>query len=135
MSCVNESSSTITVSNIFSGSTSSAFSFGVLNFLSPPSAEPSDIISITSISGTANIDTCSVYATGLTPASFSNFSISAAGTMVVNSYIGVRSSFTLLSSISQTDTFLLTFPSGSTLSYTNLQGSAASYVSPPTIVG
>ena len=57
----------VKASNLFSSTMTDEFSFGVINFQSPPTLQPSDLLVITSFDGNDEVDTCSVYVTNLIP--------------------------------------------------------------------
>ena len=111
-----------------------AFSFGVKNFLSPPSNQPSDSITITSFISTYRVDRCTVFPSGLVPSNFTSFSITPTDTMTVNSLVGLRFNVTLTVTINQNDYFTIVFPNGTSFSYNQLYGTSY-YKIPPTISG
>ena len=113
---------------------SSAFSFGVKNFLSPPSNQPSDSITITSFISTFRVDRCTIFPSGLVPSNFSSFSITPTDTMPVNSYVGLRFNVSLAVTINKNDYFSIVFPNGTTFSYNQIYGTSY-YKIPPTISG
>jgi hypothetical protein len=113
---------------------SAAFSFGVKNFLSPPSNQPSDSITITSFISTYRVDRCTVFPSGLVPSNFTSFSITPTDTMTVNSLVGLRFNVTLTVTINQNDYFSIIFANGTSFSFNQLYGSSY-YKIPPTISG
>lgn len=119
---------------MFQTQVAAAFSFGVNNFLSPPSNQPSDAIVITSYSGTSKVDSCTVYPTGLIPNNFYSLTIAPISTMTVNSLVGVRFTAVLAVPINQNDYFEIVFPAGSTYTYNSVYG-ISFYALPPTISG
>ena len=86
MICVNYSSSvvssptcagnnvqySVTVTNILAAPTTASFAFGIRQMSSPPTLQPSDAIIITSYSGIYEVDSCTVFASGLIPNTFTN---------------------------------------------------------------
>lgn len=117
---------------MFSTSTNDRFSLGVNNFLSAPSNQPSDAISITSFVGTSPLDTCVVYPSGLTPNNFNNFTITPLSAMVVNRPVSFRFDLTLSMTININDYFAITFPTEISFRYSNLFGTGF-YLKPPTV--
>jgi hypothetical protein len=109
ISCVGSGGTLITASNMFSTTVSSAFSFGVGGFLSPPSIQPSDSITITTymiISGTSyKVDTCNAYPSGLVASAFNTFTVAPVATMTVNSQVGLRFTANFSAPINQADYF------------------------------
>lgn len=134
ISCVGSSNTLITVSNLFQTTVATNFAFGVNNFLSPPSNQPSDAIVITSFSGTFRVDSCTVYPTGLIPNNFYSLSITPIATMTVNSLVGLRFNASLAVPINQNDYFEIVFPVGTTFTYSKIYG-ISFYSLPPTISG
>jgi len=98
MTCVNYSSSVIssptcvgnnvafsvTASNVLGSATTSSFAFGIRQLVSPPTLQPSDAIIITSYSGLNEVDTCTVYPSGLIANPFISLTITSVETMTVN---------------------------------------------------
>ena len=86
---------------------SSEFSFSVDSFLTPPTNEPVDGIVITSYIDGSKIDTCTTYATGLTPSALSTITILTTGgtDLTVNTEYTIRFNFSLVDTLSQADYF------------------------------
>lgn len=99
MICVNYSSSvasaptcagnnvqySITVSNMLTATTSTSFALGIKQMTSPPTLQPSDAIIITSYTSDGyEVDTCTVYPSGLIPNSFTSVVINSIQTFTVN---------------------------------------------------
>ncbi len=91
----NTVSFTVTASNLLSASTTNSFSFGVKNFISPPTLQPSDSIIITSYIGSYQVDTCTVFPSGLIANPFSAIAVTALSTMTVNTNVGLKFDLTL----------------------------------------
>lgn len=124
----------ITVSNIFSATVSDPFSFAVSSFLSPPSNQPSDAITLTSYEGEYELDSCTVYPSGLSPAVLSNFTIVPLSTMTVNSLTTLRFNIFPTMALSRNDYINITIPTGTSFSYSNIFGTGF-YKTPPTFSG
>jgi hypothetical protein len=110
------------MSGIFSTNVSSTFSIGISNFLSPPSNQPSDAIVLTSYYNGYLLDTCTVYPSGLSPIAFTNFTVSSLSTMRVNTLVSLRFIMYLPMTISRNDYFSITFPTGTSYSFTIVFG-------------
>lgn len=61
------SSALVTLSNIVASALSggSTISFSINNFISPPTNQAADAITVTTYTGTSLIDTCNAYVSGL----------------------------------------------------------------------
>ena len=129
------SNTLITISNIFQTTISSAFAIGVNSFLSPPSNQPADLISITSFENGFEVDTCTVFPSGLTASVFPNFTITSTTTLTVNSLVALRFNFTLTTTIDRNDYFRVVFPTGTTFSFSTPILGTSVYITPPTISG
>ena len=123
------------MSNIFQTTVSTAFAVGVNSFLSPPSNQPSDLITITSFEGSFEVDSCTVYPSNLIPATFSHIAITSSQTMTVNSLVPLLFNVTLAATIDRNDYFRIVFPTGTTFSYSAPILGTAVYTTPPTISG
>ncbi len=102
---------TITASNILTATTTSSFSFGVKSMTSPPTLQPSDSFTITSYIGSYQVDTCTIYATGLIANTLTSVVITPLSTMTVNTNVGLRFDLTLPDFCDQYDDLQITFPS------------------------
>lgn len=80
----------ITVSNVLTASTTSSFAFGIKQFTSPPTLQPSDVITITSYHGNDPVDTCDVRVSSLIPNPFSNLVVTSFESMTVNTDAGLK---------------------------------------------
>lgn len=98
---------------------STEFSFSVSNFLTPPTPEPVDPITISSFDSGSQIDTCTTYVTGLTPNQLGTITILTTGGtgLTVNTPYEIRFNFSLIDTISQLDTFRVTFPTNTIMSF------------------
>lgn len=75
---------------MFANTTSDVFEFGINNFLSPPTPQPSDFIKITSYIGLYQIDTCTTTVTNLQPKSLRTLTFkSTIQPMIVSSLVGL----------------------------------------------
>jgi hypothetical protein len=110
---------TVTASGVFTSANSNAFGIQINNILSPPTTYPKDPITITSDVGGYSIDTCITTVTGLQPNTMS-MTITPTSTMVINRAVPLRFSMNLTDIINSNDSFLITFPTGSRLSVTNV---------------
>lgn len=117
--CIGDSQAAVTAANLFDSTVASSFSFSINNFLSPPTEQPTDAITITSYISGYKIDTCTTYVSGLSPKPITGTSIasSTGAAIVVNRQYLLRFTFTLPDTLAQTDTLTLTLPSGSLLSF------------------
>lgn len=118
LTCAGDSSAvTVTASNLFSSSNSNSFSFAINSFLSPPTNEPADQLTLYSQINGNQIDSCSFYVSDLTPKSLTSISLtsSTGAAMVVNALYTIRFTFTLTDTLSQTDTITVAFPAGTTM--------------------
>lgn len=86
----NTVSYSVTVSNVLTITTSSTFAFGIKLLTSPPTLQPSDIITITSYSGTDSVDTCNARVSGLVPNPFTAIAVSSSESMIVNTDAGLK---------------------------------------------
>ena len=103
-----------------------SFAFGVSNFLSPPTLEPSDQMTITSYDGGFQVDQCSVYVSGLIANPFNSLNINPiGGSMVVNAQVGLQFSMQLSDYVNQVDQFRITFPTGFTVTFVNVTGTGS----------
>lgn len=102
---------TITASNLLTATTSTSFSFGVKSMVSPPTLQPSDSFTITSYIGSYQVDTCTVYATGLIANTLTSVVITPLSTMTVNTNVGLRFDLTLADFCNEYDDLQITFPS------------------------
>ncbi len=108
----------VAASNLFNSQVSTSFSFSINNFLSPPTGQPSDAITITSYVLGSKIDTCTTYVSNLTPKPMTSLSISSSnGTIFVNKQYSLRFTITVSDTISQTDTMTINFPTGTQLTF------------------
>jgi hypothetical protein len=100
-------------------SSSGNYSFSINNFISPPTNQPADAISVTTYTGTSAIDTCNAYITGLLPLTIpsSQFFITELNDepMVVNQQYTIKFDITTLTIISQADSIVITFPAGTSI--------------------
>lgn len=119
---------------MFSSTVSDPFSFGISSFLSPPSNQPSDAIALTSYEGEYELDSCTVYPSGLSPAVLSNFTIVPLSTMTVNSLTTLRFNIYPTMTLSRNDYINITIPAGTSFSYSNIFGTGF-YKTPPTFSG
>jgi len=110
---------------MFSTTVQSQFSFEINNFLSPPTLQPADQITITSYISTSKVDTCTVYVSGLIPNPFLSLTITPISTMVVNSKVGIIINMTFADTVDQDDQFQIIFPNSLNVSYTNVTGSGS----------
>lgn len=101
----------ITVSNLLTAQTSSLFSFGVKQMISPPTLQASDTFTIYSYSGSNQVDTCTVYATSLLPNVFTNIAINPIEVMYVNTIVGLKIDLTLSDFMNNFDDIQIIFPS------------------------
>lgn len=102
---------TITASNLLTATTTTSFSFGVRSMMSPPTLQPSDSFTITSYIGAYQVDTCTIYATGLIANTLTSVVITPISTMTVNTNVGLRFDLTLPDFCDQNDDLQITFPS------------------------
>lgn len=107
----------ITATGLLTASTSASFSFGVVNFRSPPSLQPSDAITITSWTGSSKVDTCTAYVSGLTANSLTSFTITPTSTFYVNSQVPLSFNMAVPDYFNSYDDIRITFPSTITLVY------------------
>ena len=112
---------TITAQTLLTASTSALFGFGVTDFRSPPSLQPSDLITITSYEGTDQVDTCSLYVTGLQENPLT-VSITSTDPLNVNAVRVLKFSFTLPDYINNYDDIRITFPSSLAIQYSLVAG-------------
>lgn len=112
----------MTASGLFSSAISSSFSFSINNFLSPPTGQPSDPITITSYINGSAIDTCTVYVSNLAPKPITSISIvsSTGVSIIVNRQYLLKFSFTISDTVAQTDTMTITFPTPSAIAFSNI---------------
>lgn len=82
------------------------FAFGVSNFESPPTLQPSDLITIKSFQDGSEVDQCFVYPSGLVANVFNSLTIAPiGGSMVVNTRVGLQFVLVLSDFINQVDQF------------------------------
>ena len=112
---------TVTASNLFSAANTQAFSFSINSFLSPPTNQPVDSLTISSYIEGSPIDSCSVYVSDLTPKTITTLAISSSSgsSIIVNAFYTIRFTFTLTDTLSQTDTITLTFPDETSLVFSS----------------
>ena len=109
----------MTATNIFATDNSQVFSFSINDFLSPPTNEPVDALTISSQLNGFDIDTCQVYISDLTPKTLTTIALasSSGSSMVVNTFYTIRFTFTLADTLSQTDYLTVVFPASTTMSF------------------
>lgn len=118
-------SKTITASSIFNSATTTQFAFQVSGLISPPTTSSIyDSITISTMTGGYQVDTCKVAVTGLAANSLTvaigpNTTTSV---LQVNKNATIRFSVTLSDSMSNLDTITIGFPSGSKIFSPTLGG-------------
>jgi hypothetical protein len=113
------------------------FSFQINGLFSPPTTSPPDTMKITSYSSSnAQIDTCTASITGLQPQQLSVALVANLNPLIVNSATSLTFTFTLTDTLTKTDYFQISFPTGSLFSFVvisavNLQlfSSGVTYIS------
>jgi hypothetical protein len=132
--CVGDiGTATVTISNAFNAQIPAGgqFSFSINNFLSPPSAQASDPITITSYINGYQIDTCTDYVSGLIPNVIASNSITIQSTsqttFTVNQNYTIKFAFTTVDTVSINDYFIIQFPAGSSVVFSSglLSGATA----------
>lgn len=117
----------ISASTVFGGITSTSFTVGINNILSPPSPTNTDKITITTTDGTYSIDYCQVSVTGL-QANPLTATITTDTPATVNSATTLNFGLLISDTVTNTkNTYQLIFPSGSSFSSTP---SVSSYLIP-----
>lgn len=113
---------TITITNAFSTviAAGTTVSLAIKGLFSPPTTEPADQLTVTTCnSALTSIDSQIGSISGLLPQVLTSFTMgsSLAGPMYVNSLGGLTFSFTLPDTLSNADSILITFPSGTLITY------------------
>lgn len=88
---------------MFSSSIHSQFSFQINNFLSPPTLQPIDLITITSYISTYKVDTCTISVSSLVANQFIILSINSIETMIVNQKVGITINMTFADTVDEND--------------------------------
>lgn len=114
----------VTISSIFTSdfSANGIITIGIQGLFAPPTTEPVDSLTVTTCDNSGNaIDTLSANFNGLTAQTLTQFNLQSSLTtpMGVNNFAGgLTFTFTLTDTISFRNTFLIVFPTGTTISYT-----------------
>ena len=113
---------TITISSPFSQvvQAGDSVSFGIKGLFSPPTTEPVDQLTVTTLDSSGNsIDSQVGSISGLIPQDLSGYvmSSSLSGPMYVNSLGGLSFSFSLPDTLSFADSFVVAFPAGTSIIY------------------
>jgi hypothetical protein len=96
----------------------STLKFSINGLFTPPTESPVDQIGITTSISNNPIDIASPIITGLTAKNFTDLTIVATtSTKTINTNIGLRIGFTLQDTITNADYFQVTFPVGTTVTY------------------
>ncbi len=102
----------------------SAFSYSISSLFSPPTTTPPDTLEIRSVSSSGDyIDICTTTITGLTAQPLSLTLSTSSSPLYVNSLTSLIFNFSLTDTISKSDYFQLTFPSGTTFSFVAIASS------------
>ena len=139
--------SLVTVSNVRSAvlAAGSTIMFSVNNFISPPTNQPVDAVTVTTYTSTgASIDQCTAYVSGLVPKVIPSTQVSIAESsgnpIVVNNIYSIRIDITTLDILSATDYMTITIPTGTSLtsfpgitSFPNPANSTTTSYAAPTI--
>jgi hypothetical protein len=113
---------TVTVTSIFSQNITagSSVSFAIKGLFAPPTTEPVDQLTVTTLDGSSySIDQSVGSISGLLPLLLTSYSMqtSLSGVMAVNSLGGLTYTFTLPDTLSSSDEFVIVFPSGTSITY------------------
>jgi hypothetical protein len=103
----------VTASSIFSTvlGNGQIIRYQINNFISPPTLEDSDTITITSLTNNFEVDTCTTKVSGLKPKQFINLTIEPIdGIMKVNDKVGIAINMTFSDTVNELDSFRITFP-------------------------
>lgn len=118
VSCTgNTGTKIITASSLFVGAAQSTqFSFQINNVMSPPTSNSNDKLTITTTTGSDNLDVCSVYVLNLQPKVMQTVTISATS-LQINTIANLWFSLTVADTITNSaNSFSVEFPTGSILS-------------------
>lgn len=118
-------SKTVTATSLFNSATTTQFGFQITGLISPPTTSSIyDSLTITTMTGGYQVDTCKVSVSSLTANSLT-VSIgpnTTTTTLQVNKNVTIRFSVTLSDSMSNLDTITIGFPSGSKIFSPTLGG-------------